>query len=220
MTEFTMDRLRENLESLKMKNTLEILDNYLERAVAENLNIVDVLDHIFAEEAKSKRKRAYEKQIQMSGFPIKKTLDDFDFSFQPSIDKRQIDELATMRFLENGENVVFLGPPGVGKTYLASALGLAAAQHRFSTYYVNCHQLIEQLKKAHFENRLPDKLKALAKYRMLIIDETGYLPMDIQGANLFFQPVGLTLDVNDGAVMQDTIQNGRGDRDVGKDLVP
>ncbi len=90
MTEFTMDRLRENLEALKMKNTLEILDNYLERAVAENLNIVDVLDHIFAEEAKSKRKRAYEKQIQMSGFPIKKTLDDFDFSFQPSIDKRQM----------------------------------------------------------------------------------------------------------------------------------
>ena len=75
MSEFTMDRLRENLESLKMKNTLEILDNYLERAVAENLNIVDVLDHIFSEEAKSKRKRAYEKQIQMSGFPIRKTLD-------------------------------------------------------------------------------------------------------------------------------------------------
>ena len=66
---------------------------------------MDVLAHIFAEEAKSKRRRAYEKQIQMSGFPIKKTLDDFDFSFQPSIDKRQIDELATMRFLENGENV-------------------------------------------------------------------------------------------------------------------
>ena len=179
MSELTMDRLRENLESLKMKNTLEILDNYLERAVADKLNIVEVLDHIFAEEAKSKRKRAYEKQAQMSGFPIKKTLDDFDFSFQPSIDKRQIDELATMRFLENGENVVFLG--------LASALGLVAAQHRFSTYYINCHQLIEQLKKAHFENRLPDKLKVLAKYRMFIIDEIGYLPMDIQGANLFFQ---------------------------------
>ncbi len=118
---------------------------------------------------------------------LSKTLDDFDFSFQPSIDKRQIDELATMRFLENGENVVFLGPPGVGKTHLASALGLVAAQHRFSTYYINCHQLIEQLKKAHFENRLPDKLKVLSKYRMLIIDEIGYLPMDIQGANLFFQ---------------------------------
>ncbi len=185
MNELTMDRLRENLESLKMKNTLEILDNYLERAVAEKLNIVDVLDHIFAEEAKSKRRRAYEKQVQMSGFPIKKTLDEFDFSFQPSIDKRQIDELATMRFLENGENVVFLGPPGVGKTHLASALGLVAAKHRFSTYYINCHQLIEQLKKAHFENRLPDKLKILSKYRMLIIDEIGYLPMDIQGLTCF-----------------------------------
>ena len=161
-----MDRLRENLESLKMKNTLEILDNYLERAVAENLNIVDVLDHIFSEEAKSKRKRAYEKQIQMSGFPIRKTLDDFDFSFQPSIDKRQIDELATMRFLENGENVVFLGPPGVGKTHLASALGLVAARHRFSTYYINCHQLIEQLKKVwisraqiSFSSSLPDGMR-------------------------------------------------------------
>ena len=151
MSELTMDRLRENLENLKMKNTLEILDNYLERAVADKLNIVEVLDHIFSEEAKSKRKRAYEKQVQISGFPIKKSLDDFDFSFQPSIDKCQIDELATMRFLENCENVVFLGQPGVGKTHLASALGLVAAQHRFSTYYINCHQLIEQLKKAHFE---------------------------------------------------------------------
>ena len=123
MSELTVDRLRENLESLKMKNTLEILDNYLERAVADKLNIVEVLDYIFSEEAKFKRKRAYEKQVQVSGFPIKKTLDDFDFSFQPSIDKRQIVEFAAMRFLESGENVVFLGPPGVGKTHLASALG-------------------------------------------------------------------------------------------------
>ena len=182
-----MERIRENLESLKLKNTLEILDNYLERAIKDNLNIVEVLDHIFSEEAISKRRRAYEKQVQMSGFPIKKTLEEFDFNFQPSIDKRQIEELATMRFLENGENIVFLGPPGVGKTHLASALGLVAAKHRCSTYYINCHQLIEQLKRAHFENRLPDKLKTLGKYKMLIIDEIGYLPMDIQGANLFFQ---------------------------------
>jgi len=187
MSELTMDRLRENLASLKMKNTLEILDNYLEMAVKDNFNVVDVLDHIFAEEAKSKRRRAYEHQVQMSGFPLKKSLDDFDFSFQPSIDKRQIDELSTMRFLENGENVVFLGPPGVGKTHLATALGLAAASHRFSTYYVNCQHLVEQLKKAHFENRLPDKLRVLAKYKLLIIDEIGYLSMDLQGANLFFQ---------------------------------
>jgi len=112
MSELMMDRIRENLTALKMKHTLEILDNYLERAVKDDLNIVEVLDHIFTEEAGYKRRRAYETQLMTSGFPLKKELNDFDFTFQPSIDKRQIDELATMRFLENGENVVFLGPPG------------------------------------------------------------------------------------------------------------
>ena len=187
MTEMMMERIRENLSALKMKHTLEILDNYLERAVKDNLNIVEVLDHLLAAESLQKRRRAVETQIQTSGFPMKKGLPDFDFAFQPSIDKRQIDELATMRFMENGENIVFLGPPGVGKTHLATALGLVAASHRCSTYYINCHTLIEQLKKAHYENRLPDKLKILAKYKLLVIDEIGYLPMDIHGANLFFQ---------------------------------
>jgi DNA replication protein DnaC len=187
MSEILYERIKDNLAALKMKHTLDTLDNYLERAIKDNLNIVDVLDHIFTQEARQKRERAYEKQIQMSGFPIKKGLEQFDFSFQPSIDKRQIDELATMRFLENAENIVFLGPPGVGKTHLANALGMAAAKNRYSTYYTNCHTLIENLKKAHYENRLHDKLRILVRYKLLIIDEIGYLPMDIAGANLFFQ---------------------------------
>jgi len=187
LSDVLYERLKENLEVLKMRNTLEILDNYLERAIKDDLNIVEVLDHIFTTEASNKRERAYEKQIQMSGFPIKKGLEAFDFSFQPSIDKRQIDELATMRFVENAENIVFLGPPGVGKTHLANAIGMIAAKNRYSTYYINCHTLIEGLKKAHYENRLPDKLRTLVRYKVLIIDEIGYLPMDIQGANLFFQ---------------------------------
>lgn len=187
MSELAMDRIKENLESLKMSNTLNILDNYLESAVKDKVNLVDALDHLLCEEAKSKRSRAYEKAIQTSGFPIKKGLQAFDFSFQPSLDKRQIEELATLRFLETAENVVFLGPPGVGKTHLATALGMETARHRFTSYYVNCHQLIEQLKKAHFEGKLPDRLKVLSRFKLLIIDEIGYLPMDIQGANLFFQ---------------------------------
>jgi DNA replication protein DnaC len=112
MTELTMERFRENLKSLQMKNTLEILDNYLERVVKDELSIVEVLDHIFAEEALSKCRRAYEKQVQMSGFPIKKTLEEFDFSFQPSIDKRRL------KFLWNFKSPVatdFVNPEGLGK---------------------------------------------------------------------------------------------------------
>jgi len=187
MSDFLYQRLKDNLQLLKMKSTLEILDNYLERAVKDDLNIVEVLDHLISQEAMSKRQRAYENQIRMAGFPTRKTLEEFDFSFQPSIDKRQIEELATMRFVDSAENIVFLGPPGVGKTHLATALGLLAAQNRFSTYYINCHNLIEQLKRSHYENRLAEKLKTLARSKVLIIDEIGYLPMDIQGANLFFQ---------------------------------
>ena len=97
-----------------------------------------------------------------------------------------------MRFVENKENVVFLGTPGVGKTHLAVALGMIAAQNRYSTYYINCHNLISQLNKAHYENRLQERLKIFAKYKVLIIDEVGYLPMDIQGANLFFQLITQT----------------------------
>lgn len=99
------------------------------------------------ERSPSHRPGAYEKQIQMPGFPIKKALEDFDPSFQPSIDKRQIDEPAAMRFVENTENIVFPGPSGVGKTHLANALGMVAAKNRCPTYYINCHTLIEQLKK-------------------------------------------------------------------------
>lgn len=194
--ELMYERIKNNLSSLNMKNTLTIIDNYLEQAIHDKTNIVEVLDHILTQEAQAKKKRAVESQIQMSGFPFKKTIEMFDFSFQPSIDKNQIMELATMRFVENKENVVFLGTPGVGKTHLAVALGMIAAQNRYSTYYINCHNLISQLNKAHYENRLQDKLKTFAKYKVLIIDEIGYLPMDIQGANLFFQLIAKRYEKN------------------------
>jgi len=196
MSELVYERIKNNLSALNMNNTLNIIDNYLEKAIHDKTNIVEVLDHILCEEAKVRKNRAVENQIKVSGFPFRKTLDMFDFDFQPSIDKNQIMELATMRFVENKENVVFLGTPGVGKTHLAVALGMIAAQNRYSTYYISCHNLIQQLNKAHFENRLADRLKNFAKYKVLIIDEIGYLPMDIQGANLFFQLIAKRYEKN------------------------
>lgn len=196
MSEIVYERIKRNLSELNMTSTLNTIDNYLETAIHDKTNIVDVLDHILCEEAKARKSRAVENQIKVSGFPFRKTLDMFDFDFQPSIDKNQIMELATMRFVENKENVVFLGTPGVGKTHLAVALGMIAAQNRYSTYYISCHNLIQQLNKAHFENRLADRLKNFAKYKVLIIDEIGYLPMDIQGANLFFQLIAKRYEKN------------------------
>ena len=124
---------------------------------------------------------------QGQGFPFRKTLEEYDFDFQPSIDSAVINELRTGRFIHNKENIVLLGPPGVGKTHLAIAFGMVALRQRFSTCYINCHELVKKLNKAQYENTLPAQMKTLCKYKVLIVDEIGYLPFEKQKANLFFQ---------------------------------
>ena len=119
-----------------------------------------------------------------------------NFDFQPSINKTRLLDLESLRFIENKENILFFGSSGVGKTHLAVALGIAAAKKRYITYFISCHDLIMQLNKAHAENRLETKLKHYAKYRVLIIDEIGYLPIDKQGANLLFQLINKRYEKN------------------------
>lgn len=134
--------------------------------------------------------------MAVSGFPFVKTLDDFDFDYQPSVNKRQLYDLQQLRFMDKAENILFYGSSGVGKTHLAIALGVAVARKRNLTYFISCHDLIQQLNKAHSENRLETKLKHLAKHKLLIIDEIGYLPVDKQGANLFFQLIARRYEKN------------------------
>ena len=125
--------------------------------------------------------------VKVGAFPHLRELKDFDFDFQPSINRQQIYDLETLRFVENKENIVFLGTSGVGKTHLAVSLGITAAKHRNSTYFIKCHDLIQQLRKAYIENRLEDRLRHFTKYKVLIIDELGYLPINKEDAKLFFQ---------------------------------
>ena len=125
--------------------------------------------------------------VWTAGFPFIKTFEDFDFSFQPTIHKEQILDFKNLRFLENKENIIFVGSPGVGKTHLALSIGITAAQNRDSTYFINCNDLIANLKKANSENRFMNRLKHYSKYKLLIIDEVGFLPIDREGANMLFQ---------------------------------
>lgn len=187
MNETIIERIKNNLSVLGMKHTFENIDHYLDAAIKNKTPMIDFLDLLLDREAKGKINRSVENQIRMAGFPGRKTFELYDFSFQPQIDLDTINDLRTLRFMSNAENIVFLGTPGVGKTHLAIALGILAIEHKYSAYFVNCHMLIQNLLKASHENRLEDRLKQYSKYKLLIIDEIGYLPTHIEGANLFFQ---------------------------------
>ncbi len=125
--------------------------------------------------------------VRTAGFPFIKNFEDFDFSFQPTINKEQILDFKNLRFIENKENIIFVGSPEVGKTHLATSIGIVAAKNRDSTYFINCNDLISNLKKANLENRFMNRLNHYAKYKVLIIDEMGFLPIDNEGANMLFQ---------------------------------
>ena len=181
------EELNKNLEILELEKIKEILPDYVHKNIKNMPPLTESLNYLFKEEINYKNNRAAEGIIKAANFPFRKTLNDYDFSFQPSVSENQMKELANLSFIENHENIVFIGSPGVGKTHLAVALGIEAAKHRNSVYFITCHNLILKLNKAQKENRLDKQLQHLAQYKVLIIDEIGYLPVDHQGSNLLFQ---------------------------------
>jgi DNA replication protein DnaC len=167
------------------------LDEVIDFVTVNNLSLVDGLTKLTSYEIDFKEKNMIRAMVKVGAFPHQKELKDFDFSFQPSVNRQQILDFESLRFLEAQENIVLLGPSGVGKTHLAVSIGIAAAKKRYSTYFIKCHDLIQQLKKAKLENRLDDRLKHFGKYKLLIIDELGYLPIDKEDSKLFFQLIDL-----------------------------
>lgn len=179
------ERVHENLSKLGLTVMEKTMDNYLENA--HDRTFMDILDHLLMEEVKNKVSRKTENMLNWSGFPFRKTMDDFDFSFQPSIDRSVIDDLMTMRFIHNTENVVFLGPPGVGKTHLSVALGMRSITSDIPAYYISAVKLVQILKKDYDLKRLEYRIKTYARFRLMIVDEIGYLPLTREESNLFFQ---------------------------------
>ena len=180
-------KLMNNLEQLKLEKIKENLDTYIELINKKEKDVVDALYEITNLEINLKQERAMYSCVRTAGFPFIKTFEDFDFSFQPTINKEQILDFKNLRFIEKKENILFIGSPGVGKTHLATSIGIVAAKNRESTYFINCNDLVSNLKRANSENRFMNRLNHYAKYKVLIIDEVGFLPIDNEGANMLFQ---------------------------------
>ncbi len=180
-------RITDNLKFLKSKESLDVIDKTIDYVNKNNLSFVD--GFLYFTEAQVERKKAnlVSHSVNMAGFPKVKTLADFDFEYQPSINQQQIYDLNSLRFIEKQENIVFYGNSGVGKTHLATAIGITAAQNRNSTYFIKCAELMEALHKAQVEGRLAERLKKYSGYKVLIIDELGYLPISREDSKLFFQ---------------------------------
>lgn len=182
-----LERLGEHLRKLRLLKSGERLEALLQQAAAAELPYAEFLEQVLGEEVAAKTSKNIAMRTAMARFPFVKPLETFEFGYQPTIDRKQVQALATCHFIEHGDNVIVLGPPGVGKTHLAVSLGLKAIEAGYRVLFTTAANLIAALTKAHAEGRLDEKLKVYTTPRLLIVDEIGYLPIDRQGANLFFQ---------------------------------
>ena len=181
------NKLINNLEKLNLLTVKSYINTYVDNYNRKEIDFSEALYELTSLELKFKKERSDKAVITVAHFPFVKKFEDFDFTFQPDINKQQILDLKYLRFLDETENIMFIGMPGVGKTHLSVSIGIEAAINGKSTYFISCNDLCLQLKKAKIENRLEQRLKHFTSYAVLIIDEVGYLPMDIEASNLLFQ---------------------------------
>lgn len=185
MTE--LEQLRMQLKSLSLHHMAEIFEEEAHKATKAKMAYTSYLARLVEEQILVKTDRSVQSKIRKARFPSLKTLESFNFSFQPSLDERKIKELAQLGFITKQENIVFVGPPGVGKTHLAIGLGIRACQSKIRTLFITVSSLMDQLYSTLIDHSTVERIEGFCRIPLMIIDELGYMNMDSQRANLFFQ---------------------------------
>lgn len=189
MTETLYPRVQAALSSLQLTTMLQHLDELTQQAATHNWPALEYLDQLTQLEVNARFERDVQRKMRLARLPFFKTLDQFDFAFQPSVNERQVRDWAGLRFVANTDNILFLGPPGVGKTHLAVSLGLAALTAGLSVLFYSVADLLDQLAQDAHTDRLARRLTTLCRPQLLILDEMGYFALDKRAAQFLFQLV-------------------------------